>query len=295
MKWLPVRGIAGLICALPLMAAAQSPKSAPVAVKDAPAPVTEETEFPKSRLPELYSLIDEIKIRNPPQNYRFRVQTGIIQMLTNTDERKGVRAGNGIGFPAIGIETVANIWNHIGVLGRFVYAQNLLPSQDSLNGTNAFIYWADVGPRYTLYFDSTRIDDYLAFQVLFHLNESNLQIYDKSSTSVFMTRYFGVSGSVERSIPITRKLGVSATFDLLQILDSSSPSNQSLQKSGYGFQIQGEIYYQLNIFERFVRVGLSYWQQGNEVEAGEEIKVLEGKNSFFQLGRALFLNLSALY
>ena len=145
------------------------------------------------------------------------------------------------------------------------------------------------------------MDDYLAVQILYHRNDSNFKLGTQvanvdTSNYIYMTHYDGISGSIERSIPITRKLGVLASFDLLQIINATSPSTLPFKQTGYGFQIEGEIYYQMMIFSSPFRVGVSYWQQGNENEFDESTsKGILGRNSYFQLARAITINLSTRF
>ncbi len=192
---------------------------------------------------------------------------------------------------SIGGEAVSNLWGNLGLELRGIYAQNVVPETTSINKADAYISWLDFGPRYTFYFDSTRLDDYLAVKILYHQSDSNFKLID-TQDKIFITHYKGLSFAVERSIPITRKLGVLASFDLLQIFSAQTPSRLKVVQYGYGFEIQGEIYYQMEIFSRVMRMGVSYWQQGNENNL--ENKDLVARNSQFQLARSIFLNLTLL-
>ncbi len=246
----------------------------------------------KSKWQEIYNLIDEIKVQNPPHHYSFQARLGLMQISSNSVDDP-VKLGLGSNLPAVGINGSSNFLGNFGLEGRLIYAQNLVSDPDSVNKSSAAIYWFDFGPRYTFYLDSTRLDNNITLKVLYHVNDSTFKL--TSNDLMFVTHYFGVSGSVERSIPITRKLGVVASLDLLQILSATSPSNKVLSPSGYGFEVHGEIYYLMELFQHPTRVGFSYWQQGNNNDFGDSAKGFFAKNSYFQLARALFLNATVLY
>ncbi|MDZ4676625.1 MAG: hypothetical protein SGI74_03865 [Oligoflexia bacterium] len=248
-----------------------------------------EADLPQFKWDEVNSIIDEIREQNPPRNYRFKIKTGLVQMITNTADT--VKLGQNGNLYAIGGEAVSNFWGNLGIEARGIYAQNIVPDVASTNKADAYMTWLDIGPRYTFYFDNTRLDDNLAFKILYHQSDSNFKLMD-TTDKLFITQYKGISFAIERSIPITRKLGVLAAFDLLQIFSAQTPSRLKVVQYGYGFEIQGEIYYQLDIFGKVVRMGVSYWQQGNENNL--EDKDFLARNSQFQLARSIFLNLTLL-
>lgn len=254
-----------------------------------------ERKFPESRWPEVYSLIDSIKSQNPPVNVRTTLKFGVIQMQTNTTEVLGES------LPCAGFEGSANIFRGFGIEAKYIYAQ----------GSIANITWLNFGPKYTFYFDSTQLDDFLALKVLYHQNASSIIVPEPSTTTgavstsntpFFVTSYTGTLLGVERGIPITKKLGVLASFDLLLIQDASYPKTNlgwAIKNSGYGFQLQGELYYKFLLFSKNMRFGVSYWQQGNDTEF-DRTNFAAGapdanKHSYFQLARTIFFNLSTSF
>lgn len=270
---------------------ATTPKTAPP-----PQPTPQEVDLQKSKWQEVYGLIDEIKVQNPPRRYSIQGKVGLTQIITNSTGEP-VNLGLSGNLPTIGLNYTSNFAGNWGAEAKLVYAQNLLPAEGSPNQAGAYIYWLDVGPRYTLYLDSTRLDNNLSFKILFHMNQANMQL--TSPDLFFVNSYTGFSLSVERGIPITRKLGVVASLDLLQILDARSPSIKEVTKSGYGFEVHGEIYYMIEMFNKPTRLGFSYWQQGNSNDFGDDpansSKQFYGKNSFFQIARSLFVNWTVLF
>lgn len=245
-------------------------------------------EFPKSKWPEVYSIIDGIKVQNPPQNLKIRAKSGLVQIASNTPAQI-----DDSGFPSVGLEVGIDVIGNFGIEAKYLYAQNLMTPSER-NGTDTYITWLDIGPTYTIFFDSTRLDDYLAIKLYYHSNDANIVRSDSENPATFfINHYAGFSPSIERSIPITPKLGVIASFDLLQITDVSDP--YLARSSGYGFQIQGELYYRMSFLSKPMRLGLSYWQQGNDTEFNGEAKQTTGHNSYFQLARALFINASFAY
>ncbi|MCC6277062.1 MAG: hypothetical protein IT289_04005 [Oligoflexia bacterium] len=286
---------------IPWMALAQEKDQQNAKAKATPAPAPAVVSKPKTNsvepeLPlqpskwlEVNSIIDEIKEQNPPRNFKLKAKAGLVQMIVNTDDP--IKLGLGSNLPAIGFEGVANVFGNFGLEARSIFAMNLVPDPTSPNTASSYIYWLDIGPRYTLYMDSTKLDNNLAFKVLFHHNQSNFQITDPVNR-LYVTKYSGASFGIERSIPITRKLGVVGEFDLVQIFSTSTPSTIAVKQYGYGFEIQGEIYYQMELFGKPWRVGVSYWQQGHESEV--DAKDNFRRNSQFQVARALFINLVLL-
>jgi hypothetical protein len=267
-----------------LNALAQQPQATPAAPQ-----ATYDSDLPQFKWDEVNSIVDEIREQNPPRNYRFKVKTGLVQVITNTADT--LQLGQNGNLFALGGEAVGNFWGKFGLEGRGIYAQNLISSAQSPNKSNAYMSWMDIGPRYTFYFDNTKLDNNLALKVLYHQSDSNFQLVD-AQDKLFITHYKGVSFAVERSIPITRKLGVLAAFDLLQIFEAQTPSRLKVLQYGYGFEIQGEIYYQMELFGHVMRSGVSYWQQGNENNL--EDKDFIARNSQFQLARCIFFNLTLL-
>ena len=271
-----------------------------IALTNAQAETT--TDFPDSKWAEVNSIIDEVKSQNSPQNLRLTGSLGLISLQSNTPD--SVKLGSGNSVVAIGLTAVANIWNHFGLEAKVLHGRNLIPADGSPNTAGASITWIDVGPRYTLYLDSSKLDNYLAFKILYHQNDSDFKLVPADPNSIpfpiFMTHYAGVSGSVERSIPISKRLGVLASFDLLQIFQASAPTSTSaipigFAQSGYGFEVKGEVYYQLEIQNSRMRLGVSYWQQGNENEFDNPTKILMSRNSYFQIARSVYLDLSLLF
>lgn len=60
-------------------------------------------------------------------------------------------------------------------------------------------------------------------------------------------------------------------------------------------RFRAKFLYQVEIKKQLVRMGISYWQQGNSNEFDDSAKQLVGKNSYFQLGRSIFANLTMMY
>ncbi|MBK9293966.1 MAG: hypothetical protein IPM57_05900 [Oligoflexia bacterium] len=250
----------------------------------------------KSKWKEVYNIIDNIKTKNPPRRYSIQGRAGLTQLITNSTGEP-LNLGLGGNLPTIGLSYKSNFAGNWGAEAKLVYAQNLIPAEGSPNQSSSYIYWLDLGPRYTLYLDSTRLDNNLTFKILFHLNGSNMALTEPDL--FFVHQYMGYSFSVERGIPITRKLGIIASLDLLQILDAKSNSTKQVTGSGYGFEVHGEIYYMIELFNKPTRLGFSYWQQGNSNDFGDDptnsSKQFYSKNSFFQIARALFVNWTVLF
>lgn len=257
-------------------------------------PSAENDILQKSKWDEVNSLIDEIKIQNPPRHIILTGSLGFSQVISNS-LGDPVRLGLNNNMPSIGLTAIGNFFGNVGLETKFVYAQNVIPADGSPNTASTFIYWLDAGPRYTFFLDESRREDNLSVKILFHINQANFVLTDPQLCMI--NRYMGISGSVERSIPITRKLGLIASLDLLQIFQAVPASNSQIGvvQSGYGFELKGELYYILELGKLTTRLGFAYWQQGNDNELSTTAKENFGKNSFFQVARSLFFSGSLLF
>lgn len=187
------------------------------------------------------SILDDIKIQNPPRSHRLIFKVGLIQLIPNTADAV-VLAGSQLDFSGGHLHHQPLGQHRPQDFGR-IAVQNIFPNGTSPNDSTAFTYWVDLGPRYTFYLDDTKLDNNLALKLLFHDNGSNFRLLADTSSNkyTFVTHYQSFAFSVERSLPVTRKLGVLASFDLQMITQASSPGSQHLLPVGYGFEIQGEI------------------------------------------------------
>jgi len=270
-----------------------------------PSPIDNtDKELQNSKWEEVQSIIDDIKTQNPPDTVKLRIRLGAIQTITNNQgSSDGIQFGQSGASLGFGLDGSINLFGNLGLEARETYTQNLLPAPSSPNQGQAYISWFDAGPRYTFYLDSTRLDNNVVIKVLYHENYNNLILDPTLPTFLWVNFYSGVSGSVERNIPITNKLGIMGMFDLLQIFNTSSPTinsntsttNSSIAKSGYGFEIHAEVYYKILWGKMPMRMGLMYWQQGNQSELDDSIKSAQGRNSYFQTSRAIFGTMSMLF
>lgn len=239
---------------------------------------------------EVHQIIDEIKVQTYQTNYKLAARVGFTQISTNTQDTVNL----GPSLASLGVDFTANITDAFGLELSALHSQNGLPAADSVNGFGSYIFTLDIGPTYTIHFDATQLDDYLSLRLLYHYNTSNITLEDPSDL-IFMTGYTGIAPGIERSIPLTRKLGLLAKFNLLQILSAQTTSQLGYIQTGYGFLVAGEAYYKLVLFDLPLRIGLIYQQQGYENEFDIDVKEQKGKNSYFQLSRSLFVSLTTTF
>jgi len=278
--------------------AAPAHKALPVVHK---AVNSDEDELDAGTMAEAQAIINDVKMQNPPDALKLKIMTGVMQLVTSSTE--AVDLGSGNTTLAVGIDGNMHLFGNVGLEAREVYTQNIIPDKSSVNMSNAYMSWFDGGPTYTFYLDSTRLEDNIIVKFLYHENYNNLQLNDPFA--LFVNYYAGFAASFERNIPITNKLGITGMFDLLQIVNTASPSLNQFQgstpthntvaKSGYGFEIQAEIYYKFIFGSLPARIGFEYWQQGNQSELDDSLKQSLGQESYFQVTRALFGTMSVLF
>ena len=190
----------------------QSGPTEPIVEPTPTPPKTDEQNLTKPRWAEVNAILDDIKIQNPPRSHRMIFKVGLIQLIPNTAD--AVLLGQDSNLISLGATYITNPWDNIGLEIRGIYGQNVFPNSASPNDASAYTYWLDLGPRYTFYLDNTKLDNNLAFKLLFHDNGSNFKLLADTTTNkyTFVTHYQSFSFSVERSLPVTRKLGVFASF-----------------------------------------------------------------------------------
>lgn len=212
------------------------------------------------RIKEAYQIIDAIKDTNPPDAFRIEYRQGLMQVFSNSID--AVELNRLKSIPFIGIETVTRISNDLGLEARGYYARNFLFEHEasSPNKDDAFQYSYDAGPRYRFILDPTQIDDYVAIKLLYHNTTNNFKLAD--SRYVFMKQYNGIVLGVERSIPVTTKIGILASLDLNYITRATTDSTAELETTGIGFMMRGAAHYRVNWFGLTSRIGGAYWQGG---------------------------------
>jgi hypothetical protein len=147
----------------------------------------------------------------------------------------------------------------------------------------------DGGLRYRFILDNTQIEDAVAVKLLYSQTTNNFKI--KNLNELYMKSYTGVILGVERSIPVTPKIGILASLDVNFIQDTKSDSTADFVKSGVGFSMRGAAHYKVNWFGIISKIGGAYWQGGmvNRLSPGSQNDF--SKTSHVQTFRAVSLSL----
>lgn len=246
----------------------------------------------QSEVNEVHELLDQIKSANPPQNGFIRTRTGLIQFIMNTTTNVKLSPDNVL--PAVGTEGFFRIHKNLGFEGSLVYST--VYEQTAVQQGNMLFY--KVGPRYTFYLDRTNLANFFAVKLFYHVNENTFK--PLTTDLLLINKYRGYALSIERSIPASRKIGILASLDLMQITEAkANNSTQSYVEKGLGFEFRGEIFYTLPWFKSASRLGLAYWQQSYANEMGYDgdniIRYSTNRQNFFQVSRAIWASYSVLF
>lgn len=240
------------------------------------------------RITQSYEIIDDIKSRNPPDNFRAEVRSGLLQVFTNSPD--SVELNRLKTLPFIAIESTVQATDNIGLEIRGYYARNFLfpTTPGSPNKSNAYQMSYDAGIKYRFILDATQIDDNVSLKLLYHNTTNNFILANQNT--IFMKSYQGVVAGVERSIPVTPKIGILASLDLNFISQAKSDSNEEFINQGIGFQMRGNCYYRTDWFGVASRIGAAYWQGGfvNRFTPGSQSNT--GRTSHVQTFRAVSLS-----
>jgi hypothetical protein len=241
------------------------------------------------RLQQAWDIIDEIKSTNPKDNVKVELRSGLLQVFANNTDAIDLNRLSTI--PFVGAESYVKIYNDLGAEARFIYAQNFLfpTSPGSPNKEDAFQMTTDGGLRYRFILDNTQIEDAVAVKLLYSQTTNNFKI--KNLNELYMKSYTGVILGVERSIPVTPKIGILASLDVNFIQDTKSDSTADFVKSGVGFSMRGAAHYKVNWFGIISKIGGAYWQGGmvNRLSPGSQNDF--SKTSHVQTFRAVSLSL----
>jgi hypothetical protein len=255
----------------------------------------DEGDFSSQKWEEVNNIVDEIRNESAPKNFKVALKTGLVQIQTNAQD--SIRLGQGNSVLAGGVLINYEFASSWSIEANYLYGMNAFAVAGSPNTSDASISWLDAGFRYLVSLDSLKLDNYIAFKALYHQNDSKMQLVSDGTvaTPVFMTHYMGAALGVERSIPLSRRFGLLAYFNFIEILQATTPATIAVSQNGYGFEVSGELYYQFQLFRKTSRAGLSYWQQGNQNDFTTSGKATTGSNGYTQTAQALFTNLSLHY
>ncbi len=248
------------------------------------------------RIRQSYDIIDEIKSQNVPDHFKIEFRSGLMQVFANS--AGSVELNKLKSLPFVGLETVTRIDEHWGIEARGYYAKNMVFAPTGNRDRYQTIF--DVGVRYRFILDQTQIDDAVILKILYHSLQNNFLLRNSSGeevtetsdgrTGVYMKAYTGYIAGLERSIPITPKIGINAGLDLNFIQDAKSDSTTEYLKTGIGFQVRGQMTYRLDWFGMASRIGAAYWQGGmvNRFSPGAQADI--EKTSHVQTFRAVSMS-----
>lgn len=241
------------------------------------------------RIRQAWEIIDEIKATNPKDNVKIELRSGLLQVFSNNTD--SVELNRLSTIPFIGAESYIKIIRNLGAEARFVYAQNAVfpTSPGSPNKEDAFQMTTEGGLRQRFILDDTQIEDAVAIKLLYSQTSNNFKIRDVNE--IFMKSYTGVIFGIERSIPVTPKIGILASLDVNFIQDTDSDSRVEYLKTGIGFSMRGAAHYKVDWFGLISKIGGAYWQGGmvNRLAPGAQSDA--GKTSHVQTYRAVSLSL----
>lgn len=241
------------------------------------------------RIKTAWEIIDEVKAANPPDTFKVELRSGLLQIFSNnTDSIELNRLST---IPFVGAEGVLKIWENVAFETRFTHAQNLIfeTSPGSPNKSDAYQMSVDAGLRYRFILDATQIEDYVALKALYSQTTNNFKL--RNLNELYMKSYTGGILGVERSIPVTPRIGILASLDLNLIQDTKSDTNADFVKTGVGFSMRGAAHYKVNWFGVISKIGGAYWQGGIVNRLAPSSQSDFGKTSHVQTFRAVSLSL----
>lgn len=245
------------------------------------------------RIKQAYQIIDDIKKRNPPDNFKIEVRSGLLQIFANSTDSIDLNRYKSLHF--MGIDASAMFSEKWGLEARTYYAKNyLFPTESgSPNGPNAYLATTEGGLRYRMILDAAQIDDYVVLRLLYHSQVNNFKL--RETTGVFVKSYSGIVAGIERSIPVTPKIGILANLDLNMIQSAKTDSDAEIVSTGVGFQMRGSMYYEVNWLGTVSRLGAAYWQGGLVNRFSPASQQNTGKTSHVQTFRAVSMSLAMFY
>lgn len=201
-------------------------------------------------------------IDNDPGSKRwFNFRSGAIQIINNSE---GPEFSSNNVLPLVGVEWSWRLFNNISFDGRVNQAINVSPTSD-LNGTSAYQRSTDFGLKYSFILDKTRPTNFLAFKINLHNTENNFILSDPTN-QFYLGSYKGYGLVVEKGVPITHKISLLASLDLISFTETTTAPDvdtaYEYKENGFGFTVRGEVFYKIKVFGINSSLGLAYWQSG---------------------------------
>ena len=208
-------------------------------------------------------IIEEIRNQNPGSDRYIGLRMGTIQILSNIT---GLETSADKTLLSTGADINFRVWRNWYFEAIYTeHLNSINPSEfsGSPSRTLSDIYYKtlDIGIKYRFVLDETKPANFLGFRILKHKTENNFELADPSS-SIIINEYEGMTFGVEKGIPITDRLGINASLDMISITGIAQESDFTVEEKGLGFVVRGELYYNLHFFGRKWRTSLAYWQSG---------------------------------
>ncbi|MFK8137035.1 MAG: hypothetical protein AB8E15_01630 [Bdellovibrionales bacterium] len=224
----------------------------------------ENSKIDSSVVTEASNILEELYNSNPNSDRYLGVILGAVQIVTNTE---GLDDTGSSAFPIYGIDFNYRIYDELYIEAKYFKASNDFNTDDSvLNGPKASQTTYDVGFKYRIILDKTKPSNYLGFKLLSHNTVNNFKT--SATNTLIINRYKGIGVGVEKGIPITKSLGMDASFDIINISQAATDQATDLgfEDNGLGFTVRGEFYLKLT---EFMRASVSYTQNGmlNKLES----------------------------
>ncbi len=239
--------------------------------------------------------LKEIRANNPTSQKRLNLRTGLIQVVAGNTPGLKINSGDNT-MPFLGGEWIHKFESPYGLEVRGLYAQNgLYPPNDSDVGRandSAFFYTADISGRYILEFDPTRKGNYFAARLGYHLTQNNFEVVDDVNQFIIQN-YSGVLGGIERGLTVTERIHLTASLDMVLMLNTKDKTQRALKSDGYALFVRGEFYYLTK--NKKNQFGLSYWQAAYTGELDATSKTIFGKQNHVTTYRVLGLSYSWLF
>lgn len=212
------------------------------------------------RIQTAWDIIDEVKASNPRDNFKIEFRSGLLQIFSNNTD--AIELNRLSTVPFVGGDAILKLYHNLAAEGRVTYAQNLIfpTTPGSSNKEDAYQMMTDGGLRYRFILDETQIEDFVAIRALYSQTQNNFKI--RNANELYMKSYTGMILGVERSIPVTPRIGIVASLDVNFIQDTKSDSNADFVKSGVGFAMRGAAHYKVDWFGLISKIGGAYWQGG---------------------------------